>query len=357
MPRPHMSSYVPRVPDAVAGSPRMIYTGVYSDIYRPTRVVPVIRTPFLAAGRTAAVGRSLTERGSRSCGHARRRRRCAPCWVAPHRLFAQKRPEGKGYMHAHVTEKLRAEKRRKRRGEEEKRRGEEEERRGGRGEKRREEEEKRRGRRQEEETRRREEERKKRRGEEEEEEEEKRRGRRKEDREEKAKEEEEEKKGKGTHPLHPFYTASHLVRGVPGPRKKRCRPSRGHPRHHWHCLGDLTPVLASYSDITGLFCSSRLRRTFLAPRLGLKSGTTSCRRARQRTQMNTAALTPPFRRFKKEGKGTTDGNRPTSKTKVEFFWPDTRDGDRTRWIFFRCAGQKLPAGFFSLRDADLRGAG
>jgi hypothetical protein len=73
--------------------------------------------------------------------------------------------------------------------------------------------------------------------------------------------------------------------------------------------------------------------------------------------MNTAALTPPFRRFKKEGKGTTDGNRPTSKTKVEFFWPDTRDGDRTRWIFFRCAGQKLPAGFFSLRDADLRGAG
>ena len=96
LPRPHMSSYVPRVPDAVAGSPRMIYTGVYSDIYRPTRVVPVIRTPFLAAGRTAAVGRSLTERGSRSCGHARRRRRCAPCWVAPHRLFAQKRPEGKG---------------------------------------------------------------------------------------------------------------------------------------------------------------------------------------------------------------------------------------------------------------------
>ena len=116
-------------------------------------------------------------------------------------------------MHAHVTEKLRAEKRRKRRGEEEKRRGEEEERRGGRGEKRREEEEKRRGRRQEEETRRREEERKKRRGEEEEEEEEKRRGRRKEDREEKAKEEEEEKKGKGTHPLHPF-SQPHISYGV-----------------------------------------------------------------------------------------------------------------------------------------------
>ena len=51
--------------------------------------------------------------------------------------------------------------------------------------------------------------------------------------------------------------------------------------------------------------------------------------------MNTAALTPPFRRFKKEGKGTTDGNRPTSKTKVEFFWPDTRDGDRTRDPRFR----------------------
>ena len=54
---------------------------------------------------------------------------------------------------------------------------------------------------------------------------------------------------------NPFtlFASAHLVRGVLGPRKRRCRPSRGHPRHHWHCLGDLTPVLASYSDITGLF--------------------------------------------------------------------------------------------------------
>ena len=158
-------------------------------------------------------------------------------------------------------------------------------------------------------------------------EEEKRRGRREEERKKRRKkrrgEEEEKKIGKRRRKRRrrrrrereptPFtlFASSHLVRGVLGPRKRRCRPSRGHPRHHWHCLGDLTPVLASYSDITGLFCSSRLRRTFLAPRLGLQSGTTSCRRARQRTQMNTAALTPPFRRFKKEGKGTTDGNRPT----------------------------------------------
>ena len=164
--------------------------------------------------------------------------------------------------------------------------------------------------------------------------------------EEKAKEEEEEKKGKGTHPLHPFYTASHLVRGVPGPRKKRCRPSRGHPRHHWHCLGDLTPVLASYSDITGLFCSSRLRRTFLAPRLGLQSGTTSCRRARQRTQMNTAALTPPFRRFKKGERVRQMGTGRHQRRRWNFFGRILATGIEPAGYFSAARGKSFPPDFF-----------
>ena len=123
-----------------------------------------------------------------------------------------------------------------------------------------------------------------------------------------------------------LFASSHLVRGVPGPRKRRCRPSRGHPRHHWHCLGDLTPVLASYSDITGLFVP--LVSPTHVPRTAL--GTTKwddvmpARTPEDSDECRGAHTT--FCEVEKRGKGTTDGNN---------FWPDTRDGDRTRDPRFR----------------------
>ena len=64
----HMSPYVPWVPAVVAGSPSMIYTGVYSDIYRPT--VPVIWTPGPLSLQSHRRRGWVADRGSEVRGHA-----------------------------------------------------------------------------------------------------------------------------------------------------------------------------------------------------------------------------------------------------------------------------------------------
>jgi hypothetical protein len=129
--------------------------------------------------------------------------------------------------------------------------------------------------------------------------------------EEKAKEEEEEKKGKGTHPLHPFCLITSRT-GCPGSQQEAMPAvARSPTRHHWHCLGDLTPVLASYSDITGLFVP--LVSPTHVPRTAL--GTTKwddvmpARTPEDSDECRGAQTT--FSQVQKRGKGTTDGNRPT----------------------------------------------